>query len=97
MLVSYSVVFIIMLLKLCFVFYHSIDEELSKEDVDSETCNKFFDVQIEKTGGCCHNSESCQECGELTVGQYTCVHIYARPYPEHNDGALPNYGVEATT
>ena len=97
MLVSYSAAFIIMLLNLCSVFYYSVGQELNKEDLDSETCNKFCDVQTEKTGGCCHNSEPCQECGELTVGQYTCVHIYARLYPEHNDCALPNYGVEATT
>ena len=76
MLVSYSATFIVMLLNLCSVFCYSVGEELNKEDVDSETCNKFCNVQIEKTGGCCHNSESCQECGELTVGQYTCVYIY---------------------
>ena len=33
----------------------------------------------------------------MTVGRYTCVHMYARMNPEHNGCSLPGYGVEATT
>ena len=67
------------------------------EEHNSEMCNGFCDVQTENVGGCRHNSQSCQECGEMTVGHYTCVHMYARMNPEHNNSSLPVYGVEATT
>ena len=56
---------------------------LQTELINTDECNVFCEVQVEKVNGCLHEMQSCTLCGEVTVGDLGCNHTLNTADSDH--------------